>query len=57
MLETPWAQGGPRSDTRDSWRRWGEGPNDPSVGEDLGRWKCLPPTETRSHKGKAISFA
>ena len=22
MPKTPWAQGGPRSDTRDLWRRW-----------------------------------
>jgi hypothetical protein len=22
MPETPWAQGGPRSDTRDLWHRW-----------------------------------
>ena len=35
--KTPWAQGGPRSDTRDLWRRWCEGPSDPSVGEGPGR--------------------
>ena len=34
--ETPWAQGGPRSDTRDLWRHWWEGPSDPSVGEGPG---------------------
>ena len=30
---TPWAQGGPRSDTRDLCRHWRKGPIDPSVGE------------------------
>jgi hypothetical protein len=34
-----------------------EGPSDPSVGEDPGRWEHLPPMETRSHEGKAISYA
>jgi hypothetical protein len=57
MSETPWAQGGPRSDTWDLWRRWLEGPSDPTVGEDPGHWKRLPPTWTRSHKGKAMSYA
>ena len=31
-----------------------EGPNDPSVGEGPKRWERLPPTEIRSHEGKAI---
>ena len=57
MPETPWAQGGPRSDTWDLWRRWWEGPSDPSVGESPGRWERLPPTGTRSHEGKAMSYA
>jgi hypothetical protein len=30
-----------------------EGPSDPSVGEGLGRWECLRPTETRIHESKA----
>ena len=34
-----------------------EGPSDPSVGEGPGHWERLPPTETRSHKGKAMSYA
>ena len=54
--ETPWAQGRPRSDTHDLWRRWWEGPNDPSVGEGPERWERLPPMETRKHKDKAISY-
>ena len=45
--ETPWAQEGPRGDTQDLWCRWWEGP---------GRWERLPPTETRMHKGKVISY-
>jgi hypothetical protein len=57
MPETPWAQGGPRSDTRDLWRQRWEGPSDPRVGEGPGRWERLPPTVTRSHEGKAISYA
>ena len=55
--ETPWAQGGSQSNTRDLWHRWWEGPNDPSVGEGPGRWEGLPPMETRSHEGEAISYA
>jgi hypothetical protein len=50
MSKTPWAQGGPRSDTRDLWRRWWEGPSDPSVGEGPRRWERLPPTGIRSHE-------
>ena len=56
VLKTPWAQGGPRSDIRDLWRRWWEGPSDPSVGEGPGRWERLPPTETKSYEGKAMSY-
>ena len=51
------AQGGPRSDTRVSWRHWWKDPSDPSVGEGLERWERLPPMETRIHKGKAMSYA
>ena len=51
------AEGGPQSDTRDFWRHWWDGPSDPSVGEGPWHWKRLPPTETRMHKGKAISYA
>jgi hypothetical protein len=57
MPETPREQGGPRSDTRDLWRRWWEFLSDPSVGEGPGRWERLPPAGTRSHKGKAMSYA
>jgi hypothetical protein len=57
MPKTPWAQGGPPSDTRDLWRRWWEGPSDPSVGEGPGRKERLPPMETKSHEGKAMSYA
>ena len=49
--ETQWPQGGPWSDTRDLWRRWWEGPSDPSVGNGLERWERLPPLETRRHEG------
>ena len=55
--KTPWAQGGPRGDTRDLWRCWWEGPSDPSVDEGPGRWERLLPMETRMHKGKAMSYA
>jgi hypothetical protein len=37
MSETQWAQGGSRSDTWNLWRRWWEGPSDPSMGEGPGR--------------------
>ena len=57
ISETPWAQGGPKSDTRDLWHRWWEGPSEPSVGEGPDRWERLPPTETRSHEGKVMSYA
>jgi len=57
MLRTPRAQGGPRSDTWDLWRRGWEYPSDSSVDEGLGRWERLPPTGTGSHKGKAMSYA
>ena len=30
--------------------------SDPNVCEGLGHWERLPPIETRSHKGKAISI-
>jgi hypothetical protein len=53
---TPWAQGGPWSDTGDLWRHWWEGPSDHNVGEGPERLERLPPTETRSHEGKAISY-
>ena len=45
------------SDTRDLWRHWWEGPYDPSVGEGTGRWERLPPTDIKSHEGKAMSYA
>ena len=35
----------------------GMGPNDPSVGEGLGHWERLLPTETRRHEDKAMSYA
>ena len=54
--ETPWAWG-TQGDTWDLWCYWWEGPSDPSVGEGLGRWERLPPTETSRHEGKAISYA
>ena len=47
---------GPWSDTRDLWCCWWEGPRDPNVGEDPGRWEHLPPTETRMNEGEAISY-
>ena len=31
-------------------------PTDLGVGEDPGRWERLPPTETKRHEGKAISY-
>jgi hypothetical protein len=34
---TPWAQGGPRSDTQGLWHHRWESPNDSSVGEGPGR--------------------
>ena len=57
VLESPWAQRGPRSGTRDLWCRWWVGPSDPSVGGGPGRLERLPPMETRKHKGKAMSYA
>jgi hypothetical protein len=30
--------------------------SDPNVGEGPGRLEHLPPTKTRSHEGKAISY-
>jgi len=53
---TLWAQGEPRSDTRDLWRHWWEEPSDRNVSEGPERLECLSPTETRSHEGKAISY-
>ena len=47
---------GPRSDTLDLWHHWKEGPNDSSVGEGPRQWERLSPTETRSHKGMAMSY-
>ena len=47
---------GPRSDTRDLWRHWWEGPSDPSVGEAPKRWEYLPPMEIMSHMGKAVIY-
>ena len=32
------------------------GSSDSSVGEGPGRWERLPPTETKSHNGKAMSY-
>jgi hypothetical protein len=52
---TPWAQEGPRSDTKDLWCHWWEGPSDHSLSEGLGCWERLPPTEIRSHEGKDMS--
>ena len=57
MAETLGVQRGPRNDTRDFSRRLWEGPSDPSVGEGPKRWEHLPPTETKSHKDKALSYA
>ena len=57
VLETIYVQGGPRSDTRDLWRHWWEGPSDPILDEGPECWECFPSTETRSHVGKAISYA
>jgi hypothetical protein len=31
--------------------------SDPSVGEGPEHWECLSPTGTRSHEGKAMSYA
>ena len=45
-----------RSDTRNLWRHWWEGPSDPSVGEGLKRLERLPPTRTKTHEGKAIGY-
>ena len=45
-----------RSDTRDLWRQWWEGPNDPSVDEGPGRRERHPPTETRGHEDKPVSY-
>ena len=45
-----------RSETWDLWRRWWEGPSDSGVGEGHGHWKHLTPTETKSHKGIAMSY-
>ena len=55
--ETLWAQGGPRSDTRDLWPRWWKGPSDPSVGGGPGLWERLTLTKTKRHKDKAVSYA
>ena len=46
-------------DTRETleWRCWREDPSDPSVSEGPSRWGRLPPTETKKHKGKAMSSA
>ena len=52
----PWAQGVPRNDTWDLWRRWWEGLNDPNVSEGPGLWERLPPTENKNHNNKAISY-
>jgi hypothetical protein len=49
-------KGDPGVTPRDLWRRWWAGPSDPNVGEDPGHWERLPPTETRSHEGKAMSY-
>jgi hypothetical protein len=34
-----------------------KGTSDPSVGEGPERWEHLPPTKTRSHEGKPMSYA
>ena len=34
-----------RSDTQDLWRRWREGPTDPSAGEGSRGWERLPSTK------------
>jgi hypothetical protein len=31
--------------------------SDPNVGESPKRWERLPPTGSRSHEGKAMSYA
>ena len=36
VLETPWTQRGPRSDTWYLWCHWWEGPSHPNVGEGPG---------------------
>ena len=45
-----------RSNTRNLRRHWWEGPMDLSVDEGPWHWECLPPKETRSHYGYAISY-
>ena len=58
MPKIPWAQRGPRSDTRDIVAPVvREGPSALSVGEGPGRWERLPPTEAKSHEDKALSYA
>ena len=41
---TPWAQEGPRNNTRDLWHRWWWGPSGSSVREGPGHWERFPPT-------------
>ena len=53
---TIWAQKEHQSDTHDLWRYWWEGSSDPSVSEGPGHWECLPPTKTKIHKSKAMSY-
>lgn len=55
--ETPWAQRGPRNDNRNLRRRWWGGLNNPSVGKGIGRWEHFPPTKTRSHARRVMSYA
>ena len=55
VLETPWAQGGPRTDIQDLWRHWWKGPSHLSVGKGRGHWERLPPKETRNHNGSAMN--
>ena len=44
---TPWAQGGPQSNTWDLWRHRWEGPSDSSIGEGAGCWQRLPPIDVQ----------
>ena len=55
--KTSWAQRGPHSDTWDFWHHWWEGPSDQSMDESPGRWEHFLYTKTRSHEGKAMSYA